>query len=73
MRDRESRDIVRMHQLDRFGNGIRGSDRDGVGNHAVRGAFDGRNFSCLFFDGQIFVNNPDPAFLRQRDRQLFWY
>ena len=46
-----------------------GRERDGIDDDAVLAALDLLNFAGLIGDGEILVDEPDAAFLRQRDRE----
>ena len=66
--DGDARDVEFAHQVFRFlkrGGGIQG---DRVGDHPGFGPFNLLDKRRLGFDGEVAVDDPQPAFARERDR-----
>ena len=57
------------HQLRRATDGVFGTQRHRIDNHPVFAALHLRNFARLHFGRQIFVDEADAAFLRERNRE----
>ncbi len=69
VRDRDTGDAVALHQLERLGDGVRRSERDGLDDHPRLGALDLVDLGDLLSDGEVPVDDPETALARERDRE----
>ena len=68
--DRNTRNRLPVHDRKRIGQRLVRMDRDRVHDHAGFEPLDLADLIGLLFGFQIFVNDPEPASLGQRDRHL---
>ncbi len=67
--DRDAGDILLVHKLLSPADGLGGGERNRVEDDAVLGAFYFGDLSFLGFDGEVFVDYSDAAFLGERNCQ----
>ena len=66
--DRDARDAVALHQLERVADERVGRERDRLDDHAGLGALDLVDLRDLVVDREVAVEDADPAEPRERDR-----
>ena len=70
LRDRHAGNFVFAHHLQRVGNLVIRAHRHRIHDHAALGSLHLVHFFGLLLDGQIAVNDPEPALLGQRNRHV---
>ena len=60
VRDRDARDPVALHQLERLGHGVRRRERDGLDDHPRLRALHLVHLGDLILDREVPVDDPDP-------------
>ena len=68
--DRDARDAVQLHQVERFGQRLVGGHRDRVDHHPTLEPLDRAHRSGLRVEVHVAVEDADAAELRQRDRHV---
>jgi len=64
-----TRDVLGARQLQHFADGLVGGDGDRVMDHAALELLDPVHLARLGLDAHILVDDAEPAFLRDRDRE----
>ena len=67
--DRDARDPVALHQLERLGHGVPWRERDGLDDHPGLRALHLVDLGNLVCDGEVAVDDPETARTSQRDRE----
>ena len=67
--DGHAGNLVLLHDFQRVGDAVLGTDSDGIDDHAAFRALHLIHFQRLLGDGHAAVDNPDAALLRQGNRQ----
>ena len=68
--DRDARDAVMLHELERVRDFFAGPDGDGVDNHAAFTAFDAVDLFCLTIDRHIAMHEANAALLGKRNGEV---
>ena len=69
VRDRDARDPVALHELERLRDGVSGLERDGLDDHPGLRALHLVHLGDLILDGEVTVDDAEPARAGERDRE----